>query len=99
MLGSDNILSKVFVDESLTCDSPVEFHLVDILLQRKEVIPCTYCGESEEKNICSYLTDEHFPLCVNCSDKGRGPMARRKSRKIKPKARKTAKPAKNVLIN
>ena len=43
------------------------------------------------------MTDETFPLCKACEQKGRGVGKRRKSRKIKPKPVKKSKPTKAGL--
>ena len=93
ILGSRNVLSKIFVDESLTCDSPVESHMYDILLMNKKPLPCSHCGETDEIKMFSKLSDECFPLCKDCQDRGRGAGARRKSRKILPQ---NVKPKKNM---
>ena len=93
IMGKSNILCKVFVDEALTCDLPVETHLFDVFISVGKPLPCYYCGEQEIKNISATITDEKFPLCKKCKDSGRGPAARRKSRKIKPKPVKKQKPA------
>ena len=93
ILGSSNVLSKIFVDESLTCDSPVESHMYDILLMNKKPLPCSHCGETDEIKMFSKLSDECFPLCKDCQDRGRGAGARRKSRKILPQ---NVKPKKNM---
>ena len=84
LLGSNNILAKVFVSEALTCDDPVEAHLFDILGAGKP-LPCYYCGELEQNKLFSLLTEDSFPLCQACQQLGKGPGARRKSRVIKPK--------------
>ena len=91
ILGSDNILGKVFVDEALTCDSEIEPHMFDILLTLKKPLPCSYCGEREEHRLYSKLSDENFPLCVGCKVKGRGAGSRRKTRKVQPKEVKQKK--------
>ena len=91
ILGSDNILGKVFVDEALTCDSEIEPHMFDILLTLKKPLPCSYCGEREEHRLYSKLSDENFPLCVGCKLKGRGAGSRRKTRKVQPKEVKQKK--------
>ena len=92
ILGSGSILTKLFVDEALVCDSPIEPHMFDILLSQRLPLPCSYCGEREESRLFSKLTDEGFPLCKGCEEKGRGAGKRRKSRKIKPKPVKKPKP-------
>jgi thymidylate kinase len=92
ILGTGSVLKKIFVDESLTCDSPVEPHMFDILIDRKKPLPCSHCGETEESRIFSKLMDDCFPLCISCHAKGRGAGLRRKSRKILPKAIKKTKP-------
>ena len=92
ILGSGSILTKLFVDEALVCDSPIEPHMFDILLSQRMPLPCSYCGEKDDSRLFSKLTDEDFPLCKGCEEKGRGAGKRRKSRKIKPKPVKKAKP-------
>ena len=92
MLGSGCVLKKLFVDESLICESPIEPHMFDVLISLKESLPCSHCGEKEESKISSNLTEECFPLCLSCQLRGRGAGARRKSRKIKPKPMKIVKP-------
>ena len=93
MLGEENILSKVFVDEAITCDSAIEAHIYDILLDTGKPLPCYYCGDTDEKNLFSKLTDENFPLCCSCDGLGRGAGLRRKSRTVKPKVMKAKKPS------
>ena len=97
ILGSKNIFSKVFVDEALTCDSPIESHLFDVLMYLKQSLPCSHCGEVRESELSSKLTDDTFPLCKAYEQKGRGAGKRRKLRKIKPKPVKKAKPTKAGL--
>ena len=92
ILGSGNTLKKLFVDESLTCESPIESHMFDLLLAFKKPLPCSYCGEAEEAMLFSKLTVESFPLCTSCREKGRGAGMRRKSRRILPKPVKKIKP-------
>ena len=86
ILGTGNIMSKVFVDEALTCSKPMEAHIYDVLLATEKLLPCFYCGEVDPLKISSELTDDKFPLCRNCEDCGRGAAPRRKSRKLIPKA-------------
>ena len=95
IIGKGNILSKVFIDESLTCDAPVETHMFDVLVELGRPLPCYYCGENSQTNIVSTLSQEKFPLCRKCEAAGRGAASRRKSRQIKPKALKTKKPESN----
>ena len=92
IIGSGNVLKKIFVDESLVCESPIESHMFDILLSLKKPLPCNYCGENDEERMFSKLTEECFPLCNSCEIKGRGAGLRRKSRKIKPNPAKKMKP-------
>ena len=92
ILGNGNILKKIFVDESLICDSPVEAHMFDNLIAARKPLPCFHCGESEEDRLAEKLTAESFPLCISCQERGRGAVARRKSRKIMPKQLKKVKP-------
>ena len=98
ILGSDHILSKVFVSEALVCDDPIEAHIYDVLGDAGQPLPCFYCGDVEQKNLFSLQTDEHFPLCKACQEIGRGHGLRRKSRAIKPAPiklkKKPAKPSK-----
>ena len=70
IVGPKNIFSKVFVDESLTCDSPIEPHLFYILIYFKQSLPCSHCGEVRESKLSSKMTDETFPLCKACEQKG-----------------------------
>ena len=92
MIGSTEILSKVFVDESLKCSSPVEAHVYDVLLTSGKCLPCFYCGDSQEGEMVSKLTDESYPLCGSCHRVGRGAGSRRKSRVVKPKPMKVTRP-------
>ena len=92
IIGNGNILRKLFVDESLSCQSPIEAHMYDILMTSKKPLPCSYCGEVEESRMTSKLSEECFPLCKSCELGGRGAAARRKSRKVVPKALKGKKP-------
>ena len=94
MIGPNNCLTKLFVDESLTCESPIELHMYDVLTSTGKPLPCFYCGDCDEQNLHSKLTDEKFPLCKYCHLKGRGAGCKRKSRKVKPKLMKPKKPAK-----
>ena len=96
ILGSDHILSKVFVSEALVCDDPIETHIYDILGDAGKALPCYYCGDLEQKNLFSLQTDEHFPLCHACQKMGRGHGLRRKSRAIKTAAVKPKKKPKQV---
>jgi hypothetical protein len=91
-IGSGSMLRKIFLDESLVCESPIESHMFDILLSLKKPLPCNYCGENEEERMFSKLTEESFPLCNSCEIKGRKAGLRRKSRKIKPNPVKKVKP-------
>ena len=86
MMGHDNILAKVFVDEALTCNKPIETHMYDVHLAMQNPLPCYYCGEQEIGKISLTITDEKFPLCRKCQECGRGAAPRRKSRKLIPKA-------------
>lgn len=96
ILAPDNILKKLFVDEALTCESSIETHMYDILLTLRKPLPCSYCGEKEEQELFSKLTDENFPLCLHCKGKGRGAGARRKGRKVQPAQ---VKQKKKVCVN
>ena len=93
ILGNGNILSKFFVDEALTCESTVEAHMFDVLINLGKPLPCFYCGEKDLRRIKLNLTDEKFPLCEKCQISGRGAGTRRKSRKFIPKP---VKPKKTV---
>ena len=68
-------------------------HMYNILLMNKKPLPCSHCGETDEIKMFSKLSDECFPLCKDCQDRGRGAGARRKSRKILPQ---NVKPKKNM---
>ena len=92
ILGSDNILLKVFVSEALNCDDPIEAHLYDLLGSEGKPLPCFYCGEVEQKKLFSLITEHSFLLCKACQKVGRGAGARRKSRVIKPTPLKMMKP-------
>ena len=92
IMGKQNVLTKVFVDESLICEAPMEAHLYDVLLLEGRPMPCYYCGENNFDILASTLSGDHFPLCNKCQKAGRGAAARRKSRKIKPKPMKKKKP-------
>jgi hypothetical protein len=98
ILGNRSIFTKMFVSEALTCDDAVEAHLYDILEDAGKVLPCFYCGEVEQKNLFSLITEEAFPLCFSCQKMGRGAGVRRKSRVIKPKLMKPKKPVRKKLI-
>ena len=76
MLGEENILSRVFVDEAITCDSAIEAHIYGILLDTGKSLPCFHCGYTDEKN---------FPLCCSCDGLGRRAGVRTKLRIVKPK--------------
>ena len=91
ILGSDKILSKIFVSEALTCDDSIEPHLYDILESEGRPLPCFYCGEEDPRRLFSMMTEEDFPLCKACHKLGRGVGTRRKSRVIKPKPVKPKK--------
>ena len=91
ILGSDNILTKVFVSEALTCDDPIEANLYDILESGGLPLPCFYCGEFELREMFSVMSEDSFPLCKACHKLGRGEGAKRKSRVIKPKPMKVKK--------
>ena len=96
MNDKDNILTKVFVDESLTCSSPIESHVYDVLLARGSHLPCFYCGEKEEQKMALKLTDESFPLCIFCQKKGLGAGTRRRPRAITVKPKNKQKPKKRA---
>ena len=66
--------------------------MFDTLLSLKKPLPCSYCEEREELRLFSKLSDENFPLCFRCKEKGRGAGTRRKARKIQPKPVKQKKP-------
>ena len=92
LMGKKSMLRSVFIDESLTCDVPLEAHLFDVLMVLGRPLPCYYCGEKDPLKISSTLSDEEFPLCRKCTESGRGAATRRKSRKLKPKPMKIKKP-------
>ena len=94
LMGKNNVLKTVFVDESLTCESPIEAHLFDVLIMQGKPLPCSYCGEKDPLKISSTLSDAEYPLCKQCPESGRGAAPRRKSRKLKVKATKQINPAK-----
>ena len=91
IIGSENILYKVFVSEALTCEDQIETHLYDILENVGGPLPCLYCGEEDPRRLFSVMMEETFPLCKACQKLGRGAGARRKSRAIKPKPVKPKK--------
>lgn len=91
IIGSENILSKIFVSEAMTCDDSIEPHLYDILESEGRPLPCFYCGEEDHRKLFSVMTEEDFPLCKACHNLGRGAGTRRKSRVIKPKPVKPKK--------
>ena len=95
ILGEGNILTKVFVDEALTCNKPMETHLYAVVLATEKPLPCFYCGEVDPAKIFLDLTEDKFPLCRKCEECGRGAAPRRKSRKIIPKAVKVPLPKKS----
>ena len=47
ILGTGSVLKKIFVDESLTCDSPVEPHMFNILVDRKKPLPTATVGKQK----------------------------------------------------
>ena len=95
ILGKGNILTKVFVDEALTCNKPMETHVYDVVLATEKPLPCFYCGEVDPAKISLDLTEDKFPLCRKCEESGRGAAPRRKSRKLIPKAVKVPLPKKS----
>ena len=97
IIGDDNVLSKVFIDEALMCASPMEAHVYDVLISSGKSLPCFYCGDTQEGNMFSKLTDESYPLCKSCQRAGRGAGSRRKSRVVKPKPMKQKKPTRKIL--
>ena len=97
ILGSDNILTKVFVSEALTCDDPIEANLYDILESGGLPLPCFYCRKFEQRDMFSVMSADSFPLCKACHKLGRGEGAKRKSRVIKPKPMKLRKFARRRL--
>ena len=96
LLGNDSIFSVFFVDESLTCTSPVEKHLYDILEPSVTIsAPCYYCGETDLVRT-SVDTDQVYPLCQYCRTvKKFGPVLKRKKRSIVPRPRKRKNKRKN----
>ena len=89
ILGSASIFSTFFIDESLSCQSPVEKHLYEILLPSIETSPpCYYCGEFDSTRMASESNDS-YPLCNHCKTvKKYGPVPKRKKRTIVPRNQK-----------
>ena len=89
ILGGASIFNIFFIDESLSCESPVEKHLYDILMPSIETSPpCYYCGESDSTRMATG-SDDSYPLCHHCSTvKKYGPVLKRKKRTIIPRKQK-----------
>ena len=83
LLGKESVFNNFFIDESLTCSSPVEKHLYEILNPSvTHSPPCYYCGETDLL-LTSVDSDQVFPLCHHCRNvKKYGPVLRRKKRTI-----------------
>ena len=46
ILGENSIFNRFFMDESLSCTSPMEKHLYDIIPENVQSShPCYYCGD------------------------------------------------------
>ena len=99
LLGKESVLNTFYVDESLTCDSPVEKHLYEILKPSvTSSPPCYYCGETDLL-LTSSDNDEVFPLCHHCRNvKKFGPVSRRKKRTIIPREKKKKNKRKNQEV-
>ena len=74
------------MDESLSCTSPMEKHLYDILPENVQSShPCYYCGETDLARV-SVGSEQEYPLCNYCRTiKKFGPVLKRKKRTIIPK--------------
>ena len=90
LLGQQSIFSVFFVDESLTCASPMEKHLYEIIPPSVTISsPCYYCGETDLVRI-SENGDQAYPLCLHCMTVRKlGPVQKRKKRTIVPRDRKS----------
>ena len=87
---SQNFLfNTFFMDESLSCSSPVEKHLYEIIPNSMtSPHPCYYCGETDMAQT-SDATDREYPLCDYCRNtKKIGPVLKRKKRTIVPREKK-----------
>ena len=89
ILGEDSIFNTFFMDESLSCTSPMEKHLYDIIPENVQSShPCYYCGETDVARV-SAGSEQEYPLCNYCRTiKKFGPVLKRKKRTIVPKNRK-----------
>merc|ERR1712179_720134 len=89
VLGVESIFNTFFVDESLSCSSPVEKHLYEIIPNSTTSShPCYYCGETDMART-SVASDAEYPLCDYCRDtKKFGPVLKRKKRTIVPREKK-----------
>lgn len=89
LLGDESIFSVFFIDESLSCSTPMEKHLYDIIPPSlTESAPCYYCGETDLVRT-SADCDQSYPLCHHCQTVRKlGPVKKRKKRTIVPRERK-----------
>ena len=96
ILGENSIFNRFFMDESLSCTSPMEKHLYDIIPENVQSShPCYYCGETDVARV-SVGSEQEYPLCNYCRTvKKFGPVLKRKKRTIVPKNRK----GKNRRVN
>ena len=87
--GEESIFNTFFMDESLSCSSPVEKHLYEILPNSMTSShPCYYCGETDMAQT-SDATDREYPLCDYCRNtKKIGQVLKRKKRTIVPREKK-----------
>ena len=89
LLGDESIFSIFFNDESLSCSTPMEKHLYDIIPPSlTESAPCYYCGETDLVRT-STDCDQSYPLCHHCETVRKlGPVKKRKKRTIVPREEK-----------
>ena len=74
--GEGDILNVVFVNDKLTCQSPIE---AQYYVARDDPL-YFYCGNEEQLS----LKDGCYPICNECSDQGK--VAKQKTtRAFKPK--------------
>ena len=90
LLGDQSVFSIFFVDESLTCSSPIEKHLYEIIAPSLTIsAPCYYCGETDLART-SEKSDQSYPICHHCSTVRKlGPVKKRKKRAIVPRKSKS----------
>merc|ERR1711954_495327 len=83
LLGAESLFTTFFVDESLTCGSPVERHLYDILpASMNRSLPCYYCGETDLLRT-KVIEENTYPICSYCRTvKKYGSVQKRKKRTI-----------------